>query len=520
MSAASAGSALLFPILALSLAAPALADDIEFVLDGGFGLSVKDNTDTIERLRIDEATGNISRNGVLFIHTAGAGSLAVGPDTLTSSTGINNTAFGDGALGDNTTGYRNSAFGQDALANNQGGLANTAVGNSALTLNVSGTRNTAVGQGALFSNTADYNSAFGHSALVANAGGERNVAVGQDAMRMNTSGNFNTAVGQAALYGNLDGDDNVAVGRSSLFSNTAGDDNIAIGTQALQNATSSRNIAIGTRAMSSNAQVTNFSNIAIGYEALELFNSPNEGLHTMIGRWAGRSLTAGTNSVGVGSQVLGGSSSYNDVAVGNLALVANTGGANVAVGYGAMRDSTSANGNIAIGHFAGRDNTTGDNNIWIGTLGNSTESDVIRIGGGQSATWISGIGSSTLASGDAVFIDGGRLGTMTSSKRFKQDVREMGGASDVLMDLRPVVFRYTEDEVGEEGVRVPQYGLIAEDVAAVAPDLVTRDDEGEVNSVRYHVLAPMLLNEVQKLQARVAELEATATGTARAGGER
>ena len=157
--------------------------------------------------------------------------------------------------------------------------------------------------------------------------------------------------------------------------------------------------------------------------------------------------------------------------------------------------------NIALGRDAGLALTTGNNNIDIGNVGVAAETKTIRIGtqGTQTATFIAGI-SSTMVTGDAVLVSStGQLGMMVSSARYKRDIHNMGNASDALMKLRPVTFRYKQDPQGER-----QYGLIAEEVARVYPELVSYAD-GKVVTVHYHELVPMLLNEIQKLSAEVSE---------------
>jgi hypothetical protein len=106
-----------------------------------------------------------------------------------------------------------------------------------------------------------------------------------------------------------------------------------------------------------------------------------------------------------------------------------------------------------------------------------------------------------------VLLDG-TLGTATSSARFKQDVRDMGDASDLLMRLRPVTFRYLETEVGPEEAKTLRYGLIAEEVAKVSPELVAPGADGKPYSVKYHELPALLLNQVQQQQRTIATLEA------------
>jgi len=359
--------------VALALPGAALAGDVSVQLDAGAGFSVKDNTGVIERLRVDEATGNVSRNGALFVHTTGFSNLFVGP------------AAGNPA----TTGVgRNSAFGQNALGSNTSGYANTAVGYNALRANTSGFNNAAVGYGALRNSVGFRNSAVGSFALFSNVVGGANSAVGYRALRANT--------------GNV----NAAFGASALTSNTAG-----------------------------------YGNAAVGYEAL--------------------------------------------------------------------RNNTSGHRNVAIGDGAGLNQTTGNDNIYLANQGTAAESGRIRIGTSptHTQTFVAGIRGVTTFNADAipVLIDSvGQLGTASSSRSVKKEIRDMGDATDRLLELRPVTFRYQQQQTLPGGREVPpEYGLIAEEVAEVLPDLVVYDESGRPFTVKYHEMPPMLLNEMQKQQKRI-----------------
>ncbi len=169
--------------------------------------------------------------------------------------------------------------------------------------------------------------------------------------------------------------------------------------------------------------------------------------------------------------------------------------------------------NTFVGFDAGGNNTTGNNNIYIGNLGCNypcTESSTIRIGGDvidfgfgpQTAAYIAGIFGSTSSSGIPVYINAyGQLGTQTSSLRFKEQIVDMGESTNALMKLRPVIFLYKPEY--DKGPRTLQYGLIAEEVAQVYPELVAYDNDGQPYTVKYQYLAPMLLNEMQKQHAVV-----------------
>ena len=177
-----------------------------------------------------------------------------------------------------------------------------------------------------------------------------------------------------------------------------------------------------------------------------------------------------------------------------------------AVGRGALFENQSGNYNIAIG-FAAGDRTTGSNNILIGDFGAEGESNTIRIGGGfglQTAAFIAGI-SGTAVVGDAVVVDeNGQLGTVASSARFKKNIKPMDKTSEAILALKPVSFQYISDSKG-----TPQFGLIAEEVAKVNPDLIVRNRNDEIHSVRYEVVNAMLLNEFLKEHKKVQELGAT-----------
>jgi hypothetical protein len=183
-----------------------------------------------------------------------------------------------------------------------------------------------------------------------------------------------------------------------------------------------------------------------------------------------------------------------------------TGSDNAALGRGALYTNTAVSRNVAIGSNAGSGQTTGNDNIYLASTGVAAESGQVKIGtvGTHTGTTIAGISGATSTSGVAVLVNAsGKLGTTTSSARFKQDVRDMGEASDVLMKLRPVTFRYREDAVGAEDSKMTQYGLIAEEVAQVAPELVAPDLEGKPYSVKYHELPALLLNELQQTERTV-----------------
>ena len=331
--------------------------------------------------------------------------------------------------------------------------------------------NTAEGQNALFSLTgsaAVHNTAVGDSALHDNRSADNNTATGYFTLRSNTGGKENTATGALALANNTFGRDNSANGFQALLKNTTGNNNTATGSTVLErNITGNNNTATGVAALHDNT--TGVSNTATGYQAL--FN----------------------NTIG----------DFN-TATGVLALANNTTGThNTAFGYHALFNNDGMN-NIAIGASAGNNLTTGSNNICIDNLGEAGESNTIRIGTQQTTTFIKGISGSVVTGAAVVVNAAGRLGTAPSSYRFKKEIRSMNTSSEAILALKPVTFHYKSDQTG-----TPQYGLIAEEVAKVNPDLVVRDEQGKPYTVRYDAVNAMLLNEFLKEHRKNEEQEKT-----------
>jgi hypothetical protein len=379
-----------------------------------------------------------------------------------------NTAEGDDALFSLTTGNRNTAIGFEALYSNTSRDRNTATGKTALYSNTTGIRNTASGTAALENNTTgDNNTATGSQSLASNTTGSSNMAAGVSALISNTTGNYNTAVGSSALLNNTIGNNITAVGTNALFSNTV-DNSTAVGASALgSNTTGEDNTAVGSFALANN--LTGFGNTAVGRLALLSTTAPN---NTAIGTFALQNNTTG----------------FTNTAVGQAALINNT------TGYE----------NVALGGGAGFNLTTGNSNIDIGNPGIAGESNTIRIGtqGTQKKTFIAGISAAGVM-GSAVKINGsGQLGVAPSSARFKDEIKPMNKASEAILALKPVTFRYKKEIDGE---RTPQFGLVAEDVEKVNPDLVVKDAEGKVYTVRYEAVNAMLLNEFLKQHRTVQE---------------
>jgi hypothetical protein len=258
-------------------------------------------------------------------------------------------------------------------------------------------------------------------------------------------------------------------------------------------------------------------NIGIGYGTLSQLTSGAD--NTAIGVEAIFQDTTGSENTACGvntmlNNTVGG---YNS-AYGGLALYNNTSGSyNTAIGYLALGLTFASSNNIAIGYQAGYNLTSGTNNICIGHPGVTADGNTIRIGTNQTRAFVSGIFGATSASGVQVFVNSsGQLGTLTSSGRFKRDIENMDKASDALLSLRPVSFKYKREL---DPSSTPQFGLIAEEVAKVDPELVARDDEGRPYTVRYEAVNAMLLNEFLKehrqVEQQAAELEALRQKAAR-----
>ena len=317
---------------------------------------------------------------------------------------------------------------------------------------------TAEGTDALFSlTTGPDNTAIGFDALFSNTTGDSNTATGSIALSTNTTGVRNTANGYAALNSNTTGERNTATGRAAMVNNTTGNNNTADGHDALfSNTTAIRNTASGSFALFSNT--TGPNNTALGYFAL--FSNT-------------------------------------------------TGNSNTAAGYDALLNNTTGVGNIGLGNFAGANLTTGDNNIDVGSVGVAAETNTIRIGteGTQTNAYLAGIYQTNIAKGLVVQVDsGGHLGTVGSSERFKDAIKPMDKASEAILALKPVTFHYKK-ELDPDGT--PQFGLVAEEVEKVNPDLVVRDANGKAYTVRYEAVNAMLLNEFLKEHRTVQEQKAT-----------
>ena len=315
------------------------------------------------------------------------------------------------------------------------------------------------------------NTAEGDNALFSLTTGTNNTAIGFAALGRDTTGDFNTAEGFGALLFNTTGSLNTATGVNALVSNTTGTSNTANGVNTLvRNTTGFQNVATGVQALFSNT--TGFHNMAAGFQALF------------------------SNTTG-----------NHNTADGDNALVHNTTGIlNTAIGGHALDQNVNGSSNVGLGFQAGL-NITGSGNVCIGE-------NILGLGGESNVTRIRNIGSTAQANGIFVTVGaGGKLGFQVSSRRYKDDIKPMDKASEALFALKPVSFRYKKEI---DPARSPDFGLIAEDVATVNPDLVARDEEGKIVTVRYQAVNAMLLNEflkehrtVQELKQQIAALTAT-----------
>ena len=330
-----------------------------------------------------------------------------------------------------------------------------------------------------------------------------NTAEGQDALLHLTTGVQNTAVGFLSLKSNTTSSYNTAIGSGTLRANRA-DANTATGTFALlNNITGWLNTANGALALLSNT--VGLGNTAVGYSAL--FSNIRGGGNTAVGSWALEGNT-GNSSTAIGVRALGNNTTgYVNTAIGSYALQ--------------HLDGDDSN-NIALGYFAGGNVVNGINDIFIGNigpLGEETDQNTIRIGtqvtatdfhgfthNRHVATYIAGISEAGVSGAPVLVSADGQLGIALSAVRFKESIKPIDTTSEAIFALNPVTFRYKEQF---DPKREPQFGLVAEEVEKVNPDLVRRDHDGKLQTVRYDAVNAMLLNEFLKEHKKVQEQGAT-----------
>ena len=359
--------------------------------------------------------------GIRYLRTAQAATtLALVLEPSIFNNGEQNTATGVAALLSNTTGLGNTATGAAALLNNTTGIVNTATGINTLRSNTVGIENTATGFEALYSNiSGDHNTATGAQTLLTNDTGGDNTATGYQALLSNTGGDGNTATGVSALAGNTTGDNSTAIGFQALLNNTTGTDNTAVGFQALdQNTFGFHNNAFGAVALADHSLVTPITRSVV-LRSIATLMVPATARLVM------------------------------------RALLLSTGLNNTAVGFDAGDALTSGNGNVYIG---------------TGVEGMAVEDDHTYIRN-INTTNVSGGGTDTVT----VNLATGLLGHLTSSRRYKEDIKPIADASEALYRLNPVSYRYKREI---DSTRSPAFGLIAEEVAEVNPALVAHNPGG------------------------------------------
>lgn len=424
-----------------------------------------------------------------------------GNTTLTIAEGIQNVAVGSQALQSIVGGQDNIAIGYNALQLQQDGGQNIAIGTDTLTTTTNSNDCIAIGDAVLTSCTSGSdNIGMGESSLHTLNTGQQNVAIGLQSLELITTGSRNTAIGVGAGSGYASSEsDNLVVGTNDGI---VGDNHtIRIGTYGTGNFQQNKcyiaacysnfgtdNTFVGEQA--GNTTITGFSNTSTGFQALTSISS---GLaNTAIGNTAGSNITTGSENVALGS---------------GAGVNITTGGSNIAIGSTAIRKLTTGGNNIAVGVLAGDSYTSSESqNIVIANAGVVGESFTIRIGSdtNQNKCFISAIRGKTTVNNDAIAVlidSAGQLGTVSSTRRVKENIQPMGSDSNALMQLQPVTFNYISDQTKKK-----QYGLIAEQVAQVFPDLVVYDKDGQPETIKYHDLPAILLNELKNQRNAIALL--------------
>jgi|GEM_PF-1386296 len=459
-------------------------------------------------------TNNVSVWGDLANVTAGNASVEsrTGDITITASNGVGNlnipttTSTGNaGVVTQGGTGFLNRllhtyGFGNIFLGSGSGNLT-------------------------LTTGSATTNVGVGENTLLALTTGANNIAIGHNALTATTLGQTNIAIGSNALVDNTQGVENIAIGGSTLADNINGFQNIAIGTAALAFLTTGfLNTCVGHNA--GNGYGTSESNnIIIGDSGGVTGESNTIRISSLVGT-ANSNIFIGQNNPGAAITV---ASAVNNVCVGRSSLlqlttgVANThigtvagsaittGSSNTSIGNNSLSALTTGQFNVALGQGSGTSYTTSESsNIVIGNIGAVGESNTIRVGGAtgtgagqQNRFFAYGVRGITTGVNDAIAVlidSAGQLGTVSSSMRYKDNIHDMFDYSSDIYNLRPVVFNFK----GQDKI---SYGLIAEEVEDVIPNLVVYNDDKEPETVKYLDLIPMLLNEIQKLSKRVDFLE-------------
>src|SRR5438093_9441945 len=446
----------------------------------------------------------------MILNTTGNSNVAVGTNALVfNDSGFGNNAIGVFALYNNFDGIRNNTLGRIALFNNIDGNNNSAVGDFALSENITAGENTAIGAFALENNdstgsgSAHGNTAVGANALNSNTDGSELTAVGEAALVFNDTGNDNIAVGSFALFSNVTGSTNTAVGARSLATNNA-DDNTAVGFNALgANDSGGANVTVANRTLAANTSgpvntpvgslaletnTTGTENTAVGRRALEFLDGGHE--NTAVGWGAGGNYSGTeTNNICIGDQTAGVTGESNAIRIGDNST---SGGID-------LLDGGAGANFILIGTGMGTQGISVSSLLGFGTvqMGNGLSTVALA-----SSCNIGGIYNQSFGPADMAVRIGSdnKLGTVVSSRRFKHDIEPIDKASEAVLALKPVTFHYNSDTTN-----TPRFGLIAEDVAEVSPQLVIPDKEGKPLSVRYEDVNVMLLNEFLKEHKKVEE---------------
>lgn len=514
-------------------------NQVNTYLAGVYGNAVSGQPVVIDSTGHLGSTTAVNVSGTLTgnVINSTAGYEIGGKTIFSANPGIENIAIGDGAGNAATTGADNQLIGDsagtslttgngDVFLGSRAGL-NTTTGNGDVAIGfvsgqnqTTGAFNTFIGQGAgLNTSTGSRNSFLGSAAGFANTTGSGNLFLGEGTGGANLTGNNNVYLSNAGANES----DTIRIGNTQVaafiagvyggsvnsgqpvYIDSTGHLGTEIGGKAIFNANPSiENIAIGDGA--GNSTATGGENQIIG--DLSGSNLTTGNADVFMGSYAGNATTTGNGDVFLG--YLSGQNSttgaYNTFVGGETGSANGAGNYNTLLGFRAGVHLNGGTGNTFLGSSAGNINTSGDSNIYINHPGTANESGAIRIGqsGQQASTYIAGIYGVTSGSGVPVYINGqGQLGTQTSSRRYKEDIRDMGGATEALMKLRPVTFFYKHEY--DNGPRTMQYGLIAEEVAKVFPELVAYNADGSPYTVRYQFLSSMLLNEVQKQYRRSQE---------------
>lgn len=355
---------------------------------------------------------------------------------------------------------------QNSINNATKSGSNTFIGWGAGNTTFSGAiGNIAIGIGPLdLVTSGDHNIAIGNSALDAITTNSRNVGIGETSLGACTSDD-NSCIGHNSGSAITTGSQNTSLGAFSTIVINTGSENTAVGYNCMRKpGASSFNTCVGWNSLG-NASGECTYNTAIGYVAL--LNSTTASQCTLIGARAGDAISTGLGNVGVG--------------------------------YSALGSLTTGTTNIGIGHNAGLSLTTSDsNNICIGNSGVSGDSGEIRIGtsGTHNKTFIQAIRGVTTDNADAVAVlidSAGQLGQTSSSLRYKENIEDIDERSQDILKLRPVSFTYKD-----RSSRKLEYGFIAEEVAEYYPDLIVHDEDGEIDTIQYHKLYALMINEIQR----------------------